>query len=117
MADAIRFYFDQHLPNLAVTALRRRGVDVRTAHEAGTCGNPDEDQLRFATAECRAMVTYDADYLVLAADFLTRGETFTGVVFCQPDKYSQNPSRLAADLLTLHGIYTADEMLNHVEYL
>lgn len=39
------------------------------------------------------------------------------MVFCRPDKYSQNPSRLAAELLIVHGVLTAAEMMNHVEYL
>ena len=67
MADPVRFYFDQHLPGIAVAALRRRGVDVLTAHEAGTCGNPDDEQLRFATANGRAMVTFDADFQKISA--------------------------------------------------
>ena len=117
MADAIRFYFDQHMPNIAVAALRRRGVDVLTAHEAGTCGRTDEEQLRFATADGRAIVTFDADYLTLADEFLAANETFTGIVYCRPDRYSQNPTRLAAELLIVHGAMTADEMINHVEYL
>lgn len=117
MADPIRFYFDQHLPGIAVTALRRRGVDVLTAHEAGTCGDPDPEQLRFATANGRVIVTFDDDYLAHATDFESRGEPFAGVVVCRPDKYSQNPSRLAAELLIVHGVLTASEMMNHVEYL
>lgn len=117
MADAIRFYMDQHIPNVAVAALRRRGVDVLTAHEAGTCGRTDEEQLRFATADGRVIVTFDADYLTLADAFLANGETFAGIVYCRPDRYSQNPTRLAAELLIVRGASTPDEMLNHVEYL
>jgi hypothetical protein len=105
------------MPGIAVAALRRRGIDVLTAHEAGTCGNSDEEQLRFATANGRVMATFDTDYLILAASFLATGETFAGITYCRPDKYSQNPSRLAAELAMLHAVYTADEMLNHVEYL
>jgi predicted nuclease of predicted toxin-antitoxin system len=117
VAEVICFYFDQHMPGIAVSALRRRGVDVLTAHEAGTCGTSDEDQLRYATAHGRAVVTFDADYLVLADAFLASGETFAGVVYCRPDRYSQNPTRLAAELLIVHGAMTPDEMVNHVEYL
>ena len=117
MADAIRFYFDQHLPNAAVSALWRRGVDVQTAHEASTCGQLDEEHLRFATAAGRVLVTFDADFLTIASAFLAADEPFAGIVYCRPDRYSQNPSRLAAELLIVHGAMTPDEMLNHVEYL
>lgn len=115
MADAIRFFFDQHMP--IAGALRRHGADVLTAHEAGRCGLTDEEQLRFATAEGRAVVTHDADYLTLAADFLQHGEAFAGVVFCHPDEYGHDVKSLIRDLLILYGVMTADEMQNHVEYL
>jgi hypothetical protein len=117
VADAIRFYFDQHVPNATAAALRRRGVDVLTAHEADACGRLDEEQLRFATAEGRVLVTFDADLLTLASTFLVANETFAGIVYCRPDKYSQSPARLAAELLIVHGAMTPDEMVNHVEYL
>jgi hypothetical protein len=117
VADPVRFYFDQHMRKAVAAALRRRGVDVSTAHEAGRCGLSDEDQLRFATAEGRVVVTHDTDYLTLAADLAARGETFAGVAFCDAQKFAPNPGRLVRELLTLHGVYTADDMLNHVEYL
>jgi hypothetical protein len=117
VAEPIRFFFDQHIANAVANGLRRHGIDVLTAHEAGRCGLPDDEQLRFATAEGRVLVTYDADYLVLAADFLSRSETFAGVAFAQPDKYAHHIGRLIQALLLLHGVMTADEMMNHVEFL
>ncbi|MBX9579189.1 MAG: DUF5615 family PIN-like protein [Gemmataceae bacterium] len=117
MTNPVRFYFDQHMPNAAADALRRHGADVRTAHEAGTCGNPDDGQLRYATADGRAVVTHDRDYLTHAADFLSRGEPFAGVVYCDPDRYQYDLRRLIRDLLILFGVLTADDMLDHVEYL
>ncbi|MBX9626709.1 MAG: DUF5615 family PIN-like protein [Gemmataceae bacterium] len=116
MAD-VRFYFDEHMPNAAADALRRRGADVLTAHQAGTRSDPDDAQLRYATAAGRAVVTYDADYLGWAVDFLTRGEPFAGVVYCEPDRYQYDLRRLIRDLLTLFGVLTADDLLDHVEYL
>lgn len=61
MDDAIRFYFDEHIATLVTIGLRQRGVDVLTADEAGRSGIPDPDQLAFAAAEERVMVTFDAD--------------------------------------------------------
>lgn len=110
MADAIRFFFDQHMPNAVAGALRRHGADVLTAHEAGRCGLTDEEQLRFATAEGRAVVT-------LAADFLQHGEAFAGGIFCHPDEYGHDVESLIHNLLILYGVMTADELQNHVEYL
>lgn len=117
MGELVRFFFDQHLPNSVVAGLRRRGVDVLTPHEAGRCGLPDPEQLRFATAEGRTLGTHDVDYLNHAADFQQRGEEFAGVAFADADKFQNHPGRLLRELLTLHGVYTADDMRNHVEYL
>lgn len=117
MADAIRFFFDEHIAKAVARGLRRRGVDVLTVHEAGRSGIADDEQLRFATVEKRVVVTHDEDFLTLAAYFTQRGESFAGIAFCDADKYLHLPGKLIRDLLTLHGVYTADEMMNHLEYL
>jgi hypothetical protein len=67
VVEPIRFFFDQHIPFAVANGLRQRGVDVLTAQEARRCGLPDTDQLRFATAQRRVMVTFDRDYLLLDA--------------------------------------------------
>jgi predicted nuclease of predicted toxin-antitoxin system len=117
VAEPIRYYFDEHMPNAAATGLRTRGIDVLTAAECGRLTLPDDDHLRFATAERRVVVTHDEDFLTLAADFLTRGEPFGGIAFCLPTRYQGNVGRLLRALVVLHGRLTADDMLNHVEYL
>lgn len=117
MSEPVRFFFDNHLPKAVARELTRRGVDVLTAHQAGRSQHPDDELLRLATAEGRSVVTEDRDFLTRAADFLARGEPFAGVVYCDPEKYVRRPGLLIQDLLILHGVYTADDMLNHVEYL
>lgn len=117
MAEAARYFFDEHLPNAAVDALRAAGADVLTIVETARVGIPDDDQLRFATADGRVMVTHDEDYTALAAQFWASGETFAGVAYCHPLKYRGNVGGLIAALLLVHGAATADEMMNHVEYL
>jgi hypothetical protein len=117
VADAIRYFFDEHLPDAVAYGLRAVGIDVLTVDEAGRGALPDDEQLRFATAEGRVMVTHDADYLTLAAQFLTTGELFSGVVYSHPTKYQGNVGGLIQALKLIHGAATPDEMLNHVEYL
>jgi predicted nuclease of predicted toxin-antitoxin system len=65
VAEPIRFYFDQHVWRSLARALRARGVELLTAQDAGQCGLPDPDQLAFAAAEERVMMTFDTDYLAL----------------------------------------------------
>jgi hypothetical protein len=117
VADAIRFYFDEHVPNAAAAALRARGADVLTVAESGRDSFPDDEQLRFATLEGRVVVTHDSDYLTLAADFLARGEQFAGVAYSHPMKYQGDVGGLIYALELIYTAMTPDEMLNHVEYL
>jgi predicted nuclease of predicted toxin-antitoxin system len=70
VADRIQFYMDQHIPAAVTQGLRQRGVEVLTAQDAGRCGLSDVEQLQFATACERVMVTFGPDFLALHADGL-----------------------------------------------
>ena len=111
MANLIRFFFDQHIPQAVAIGLRDRGVDVLTAQESNGCGLTDEKQLRFAAREGRVVVTFDPDFLRLDA----RGIEHAGLAWCQSEKCSIG--QLIAALILLHGVLDAEEMCNHVEYL
>ncbi|MDW8327610.1 MAG: DUF5615 family PIN-like protein [Anaerolineales bacterium] len=80
----LRFFFDQHIPQAVAQGLRRRGVDVLTAQEADRCSLPDESQLAFAAQTGRVLVTFDADFLALAAS----GVRHNGLIFCSATKYT-----------------------------
>lgn len=111
MADPIRFFMDQHFLGPVSRALVRHGVDVLTAQDAGRCGLPDPDQLAFATAEERVMVTFDSDYLALHYS----GVQHAGIAWCEAEKYGIG--ELLAALLLVHGACDRDYMRNHIEYL
>jgi len=111
MADPIRFYADQHFPGPVTAGLRRREIDVLTAQEANQCGAGDPDQLDFATAQGRVLLTFDSDFLALHQS----GVSHAGIVWCPATKYAIGP--LIQMLVLLHSVLTADDMLNHVEYL
>ena len=51
MAQAVKFYTDEHIGRAIVRALRRRCVDVQTAVEANLLGATDEQHLEHATLE------------------------------------------------------------------
>ena len=117
MADPVRFDFDNHLPKAVAVELGRHGIDVLTAHQAGRSRLPDDELIRLATADGRALVTHDQDFLRHAVDFQARGEEFTEIVYCDPAVYKGRPGLLIQDLRTFHGVYTADDMKDHLEYL
>ncbi|MFO0803256.1 MAG: DUF5615 family PIN-like protein [Gemmataceae bacterium] len=111
MADAIKYYFDEHMDPAIARGLRRVGIDCLTTKEAGHLGWDDPEQLDFATSEKRMIVTFDVDYLVLNST----GVSHAGIVWALEQKYSIG--QLISKLSGLHILKTADDMLNHVEYL
>jgi hypothetical protein len=117
VADEIRYYFDENMSGAVAAAMRRSGIDVVTAQEVGRDGLPDDEQLRYAAAEGRVLVTHDQDFLVLAATFQAAGEHFAGIAFGVGARYQHSPGALITALQTLHGVYTASNMENTVEYL
>jgi hypothetical protein len=102
---------DQHFPGPASQGLRRHGVDVLTAQEAGRCGLLDQDQLAFAAAEERVMVTFDTDFLSLHQ----AGIPHAGIAWCPEQKYSIG--QLMQALLLVHGVLDGESMRHHIEFL
>jgi hypothetical protein len=111
VTEAIRYFADQHLPQPIVEGLRRRGIEILTAWDAGRCGLPDPDQLAFAASQRRILVTFDVDFLALHQS----GTPHAGIAWCPATKYSIG--ELIQMLVLLHAAVTPDEMQNHVEHL
>jgi predicted nuclease of predicted toxin-antitoxin system len=111
VAERIRYYFDQHVPVSVAQGLQRRGVNVLTAQVADRCGLPDSEQLGWAKAEDRVLVTFDDDFLSLAA----AGVQHAGIAFCSATKYTIG--ELIRVLLLLHDVLDSTDMQNHVEFL
>jgi predicted nuclease of predicted toxin-antitoxin system len=111
VSDAIRYYLDEHVDPAVADGLPRLGIDVLTAGEAGRLSHDDPDHLAFAMTEPRVIVTFDRDYL----DFHSAGIPHAGIAFAWPTR--QTIGHLVRALELIHGVYTADDMLNHLEYL
>lgn len=106
----LRYYLDEHIFDEAAQALRKRGIDVLTTHEAGNIQNSDEEQLAFATANSRVIVTRDKDYLILNS----QGVPHAGIV--RWHSKHQSHGELIVKLITLWRSHTAEEMVGRVEY-
>lgn len=111
MAEPIQFFMDQHIPAAVSHGLTRHGVDVLAAQDAGRCGMPDIDQLAFATANRRVLVSFDPDYLALHL----AGTAHAGIAWCPAQKHGVG--QLIQAQLLIHGVLDRDSMQNHVEYL
>ena len=97
--------------NAVANGLRRRGIDVLTAHEAGRRSFPDDEQLRFALQQGRVMVTMDSDYIAMSA----QGIPHAGIAYTKPGSLSIGEWVQA--LMLIYDVLDADDMKDYVEYL
>jgi hypothetical protein len=113
----IRLYLDHNVHTWFATALRRDGYDVVFAEEVGNAHLSDEDLLRWATQQGRAVFTYDrVDYLRLAQDWAMRGETHAGIIVAlAPPLLS--PAEILHRLRHFLNTIAADELHNQMRWL
>ena len=110
MAGRIRFYLDEHVSRAVARGLRQRGVDVLTVPEAGLMGAADEEHLRRAAGEGRAVFTQDDDFLRLAS----KGHPHAGIVYA---RQQTRVGDIIHGLMLIHDVLDADDMWNHIEFL
>jgi predicted nuclease of predicted toxin-antitoxin system len=69
MDETLRYYLDEHIDPAISQGLRLRGIDVLTTEEAGRAhqGLSDAEQLAYAAAQGRVLVTRDSDFVELAS--------------------------------------------------
>ncbi len=111
MPLAIRFHLDENVDSAIAAGLRRRGIDATTTVEAGLLGSSDEEQLRLTHAGGRVLITHDADFLRLHE----RGVSHAGIVYIA--KGGRSIGEAVRGLVVLAECLTAEEMVNHMEYL
>jgi predicted nuclease of predicted toxin-antitoxin system len=109
--DRIRFQFDEHVPHAVAEALRRRGIDVVTAGEAGLRGTPDAELLAHSHAAGRVLVTHDSDFLRLHRE----QHQHAGIAYCEQG--ARSIGQLVAGLVLIYEILEPGEMVGRVEFL
>jgi predicted nuclease of predicted toxin-antitoxin system len=79
--ESWRFYLDEDMPASAAHIGRSLGLDVVATGEVGHTGWPDAEQLDWAAAESRVMVTYNRDdFLELTLSSLAAGKPHAGLL-------------------------------------
>lgn len=110
MPRRVKFYCDDHIGKAVARALRRRGADVVTAHEAGMAGAKDDDHLRSAHSQGRVVITQDKDFLVLHAS----GVSHSGIAYA----HQETPwPRIRDSLILIFEVLDPDDMIGKIEYL
>jgi hypothetical protein len=108
---AIRLHLDENVSGAVAEGLRRRGVDLTTAQDAGLLGADDVAHLEFAAAQVRTLVTHDDDFTRIHAG----GMSHAGICYCPKDKYSVG--ELIRILVLVYECLSADDMRRHLEFL
>ena len=111
MPRTLRFHLDEHCDPRIAAGLRLRGVDVTTTPEAGLLQAPDADQLAYARAQNRVIITEDADFLRMTAG----GQESPGIIFVPSEHRSIG--RVIRNVLLIWEVCEADEMRSRVEFI
>lgn len=110
MAAAIHLYLDENISPQVAVQLRRHGINATSVHEMGITGESDDNHLARATELQQVIVTCDTDFLSLV-----EGVEHYGIVFGRQKRMSIGD--WVTKLVLLCGVYDADDMRNHVEYV
>jgi predicted nuclease of predicted toxin-antitoxin system len=113
----VRLYFDRHIMTRLAVDLRGRGYDVLTTEEAGKDTASDEEQLVFATAENRAILTFNIrDFAPLHELWQAAGRPHAGIIVSQ-QLGSREYGLLLQRMLRLLNRFTAEEMIANLVHL
>jgi len=104
------------MDNDLVDALRARGVDLKTAYEAGMVEREDHEHLVYATSDNRVVYTFNVGHFCrLHAEALAGDGNHAGIVVCGQQRYSVGEQMRR--LLNLIAAETAVAMHNRLEFL
>lgn len=82
----VRVYTDEMITPRLAEVLRHRGYDVTSTQREGRAGKkiPDSDQLAYATADGRAIYTFNVqDFLQLDARWHSAARAHVGIIFSE----------------------------------
>ena len=113
----VRLYLDRHIMGRLAVDLRGRGYDVVRTEEVGKDTAPDEEQLAFAAAENRAVLTFNiCDFAPLHEAWQTAGRTHSCVIVSQ-QLGRRDYGLLLQRMLRLLNQFTMEEMIGNFVHL
>jgi Domain of unknown function (DUF5615) len=113
----LRLYLDEDIQSGAlIAALRSRGINVLTTSEANMAKSTDDEQLRFAAAAPRVMVTSNiAHFARLHEEWLTAGLVHGGIILVHQQKWG--PGELARRIIRVLADPPGKDMHNRLEFV
>ena len=113
----VRLYLDRHIMGRLAVDLRGRGYDVLRTEEAGKDTASDEEQLAFAAAENRAVLTFNIrDFAPLHEAWQAAGRPHAGVIVSQ-QLGRRDYGLLLQRMLRLLDHFTREEMVGNYVHL
>jgi predicted nuclease of predicted toxin-antitoxin system len=113
----VRLYLDRHIMGRLAIDLRGRGFDVLTTEEAGKDTASDEEQLAFASADRRAVFTFNIrDFAPLHEQWKLSARHHAGITVSQ-QLGGRQYGLLLQRALRLLNHFTAEEMTNNFVHL
>ena len=114
----MKLYLDEDISPKVAVILRKKGMDALSAHEAGMLEASDEEQLAFAAADERTMVTRNRDdFITLTVQFFEALKPHKGLIIVPHTIPGSEFSKLAALLVKLSKAYPKDLEPYTIEYL
>jgi len=110
VAEPVRFYRDEHVHPAIAAGLRRLGVDILTAREAGLLSADDDAHLELAGREGRVLFTQDADFLRLHH----AGKPHRGLAYAPQ---GTPIGRVIRGLMLIYEVLSPEDMAGRVEFL
>jgi predicted nuclease of predicted toxin-antitoxin system len=87
----LKFYLDEDMSHRVAAALRAKGVEALSSHEAGNDGLTDGEQLEFTASRGLVLVTYNRrDFLALAARWFSESRAFPGIVLLLESRFPRH---------------------------
>ena len=113
----VRLYFDRHIMSRLAVDLRGGGYDVLRTEEAGQDTATDEEQLAFATAANRTILTFNIrDFAPLHEAWQAAGRSHAGIIL-SGQLGSRDYGLLLQRMLRLLNHFTAEEMRDNLVHL
>ena len=107
-------YIDEDVSVLVATLLQARGVDVLTARDQKMLGQQDQEQLAFAVAQRRCLLTHNRDhFLALHLQYIAEKKRHSGIIIA----VKRNPYELAERIGMLINRMTADEIEDQIFFM
>jgi hypothetical protein len=106
----LRFHLDENIDPRIARELQRRGIDVTKTVDSGLTGQSDTEQLAFANATTRVLVTRDSDFLRLH----NQGMVHSGLAFCHA---KMTISEIVRTLVLMSDTLGPEDMIRNLEFL